>query len=67
MPELIDTESAALLFGVTAGAVRSWARQGKIPAIITPGGVWKFRREDVEQLAQPTIRPARTLAEPVPA
>jgi len=67
MTELLDTDAAAELFGVTANAVRAWARQGKIPTIVTPGGVYRFRRQDIEPLARPAIRTLRTPAEPIPA
>ena len=67
MADLIDADDVAAMFRVTPNAVRQWARHGKIPHLVTPGGVYRFRREDIEPLARPALRTLRTPAEPIPA
>lgn len=38
------------MFAVTPTTVKRWAEDGKLPGFRTPGGRWRFHREDVEQL-----------------
>lgn len=35
------------LFGVSSRTVRNWASAGLLPAIRTPGGSFRFNRDDV--------------------
>jgi excisionase family DNA binding protein len=36
------------MFGVTARTVSRWAKAGRLPHIVTPGGHVRFRRSDLE-------------------
>lgn len=45
---LIGAEVAAL-YHVSPQIVSSWARNGKIPAIRTPGGDWRYSRRWVRE------------------
>lgn len=38
---LLDTTQAAKHWNVAAGTIRRWIRAGKLPAVKTPGGVWR--------------------------
>lgn len=33
---------------VSVDTLRRWAEEGKVPAVRTPGGRWRFRREDID-------------------
>lgn len=46
---LMSAADAADLLEVPRSTVSRWARAGKIPAIRTIGGHWRFRRADIEQ------------------
>lgn len=39
-------------------SVTRWAREGKLRAIRTPGGRFKFRRDDIEKFAPENLRRA---------
>lgn len=46
----LTAEQVAERFEITAETARAWARTGKVPAIRTPGGHYRFRREDIEAI-----------------
>ena len=50
--ELITTEKAAEMLGVTQRTVRRWCNSGELPAQRTSGSWWVIRREDVERLRE---------------
>lgn len=52
---LLTTSEVARACSVDAETVRRWAREGRIAAITLPGGLKRFRREDVERMLTPTI------------
>jgi excisionase family DNA binding protein len=37
----------------TGETVRQWARTGRLRAIRSPGGRYKFRREDIDAILDP--------------
>ena len=37
------------LFGVHPQTVKKWADKGQLVGFRTPGGHWRFRREDIDQ------------------
>lgn len=41
--------------GISAVALRRWAREGQIPAVRFPSGRVRFRREDIEALLTPKV------------
>ena len=54
----ITTGQAGRAFGVTAGAVKKWIRQGKIRAIRTPGGHFRIPIDEVERLTRYVVTSA---------
>ena len=57
-----DTMTAievALFFGVDARSVCRWAKQGKLPHFETPGGRLRFRRPEIEKIAENAEERAR--------
>jgi len=52
--ELLTGEEIATTYKISQGTVRRWARDGILPvAAITPGGLRRYRRADVEALLHP--------------
>lgn len=45
---LMRPTEVAELFDVETDTVLDWARAGKLPAVRTPGGHWRFDRAAVE-------------------
>lgn len=54
---LLPSEVAAL-FRVDPKTVTRWAVQGRVTALVTPGGRRRFRSEDVRALLQASSMPA---------
>ena len=50
--EFLTTLDASRIFKKSPETVRLWEKQGKLPAIRTPGGQRLFKRDDVERLAR---------------
>lgn len=46
----LTADQVAEKFGISAEAVRGWARTGKVDAIRLPGGQYRFRREVIEAI-----------------
>jgi excisionase family DNA binding protein len=46
--ELLTTFDVCRRYGLKDRTVMAWAKTGKLPAIRTPGGQWRFRAADVE-------------------
>ena len=42
----------AQLFGVSPHTVTRWAREGRLPSFLTPGGHRRYPQEAVERLVQ---------------
>ena len=47
--ELLTVREVAETFRVSRTAVSRWAEEDRLPGFRTPGGRWRFRREDVER------------------
>ncbi|MET8334428.1 BldC family transcriptional regulator [Streptosporangium canum] len=47
---LLTAGEVAALFRVDPKTVTRWAKTGRIPSILTPGGHRRYRRVDVEAL-----------------
>jgi excisionase family DNA binding protein len=66
---LLTPREVAEVFGVRTTTIARWAREGTLPASLTPGGHRRYRREDVRQLldaqeqSTPLDEAARPLAE----
>ncbi len=48
----LTTSEAALRLGVHQDTVTRWAKEKRLPHMLTPGGWRKFRPRDVETFAQ---------------
>ncbi|MEU4577460.1 helix-turn-helix domain-containing protein [Nonomuraea sp. NPDC023979] len=44
------TAEVAAMFRVNPGTAASWAKAGKVPAIRTPGGHWRFPEDGIRAL-----------------
>jgi len=51
---MIETEVTEWL-RVEQDAVQRWAREGRIPAIKTPGGSWRFHRDELAAVVGATV------------
>lgn len=51
--ELLTSAEVATAYRVTTTTVRRWVAAGELEAIRLPGGRLRFRRADVERIAQP--------------
>lgn len=47
---LLTVEEVAALVRQDCETVRRWAREKSLPAIKLPGGIWRFRQEDISAL-----------------
>lgn len=54
---LLTSGEVAELFQVTVGAVHAWVREGKLKAIRTPGGMYRYYESEIKALLVPTIAP----------
>ncbi|MFC2757120.1 helix-turn-helix domain-containing protein [Propionibacterium acidifaciens] len=53
----MTTREVSRAFGVDPSTVRRWIMQGKLaPALVTPGGQYRFRKADL-QIPSPTSEP----------
>lgn len=49
---LLRPGQVAILMQVSRRSVAKWAREGRLPSIVTPGGHRRFRADDVRQLVE---------------
>jgi excisionase family DNA binding protein len=47
-PDILTPSQVAELFAVHPTTVKIWADKGLLVGFKTPGGHWRFRREDVD-------------------
>ncbi|WP_432705525.1 helix-turn-helix domain-containing protein [Actinoallomurus iriomotensis] len=62
-PDLLLTpKEVAAMFGISVPTLATWARDGALPYVPTPGGHRRYRRADVRALLEKknTAEPART-------
>lgn len=52
-PDVLNSSDVAALFDVSLETVSRWADAGKLAHFRTPGGHYRFRREDVEAFLRP--------------
>jgi excisionase family DNA binding protein len=57
--EFLMLKEAAAYFGVSTGSVRNWIREGKLRAILTPGGHRRIRKSDFEEFLKKYQKQAR--------
>lgn len=62
---LLAVREAALLLGVKPATLYQWAYKRRIPVVklFGPRGALRFRLQDVQQLIQDSLRPARRSAD----
>jgi predicted site-specific integrase-resolvase len=44
---LLTPADVAAKFGVGVQTIGRWARQGKLPVVLTPGGVRRYRADEI--------------------
>jgi excisionase family DNA binding protein len=52
MPTLLTRKEVASLFRVSPRTIKRWTADGKLTAILTPGGSPRYRSEDVDRLLE---------------
>lgn len=57
--QLLTTEEVATLFRVDPKTVSRWVTSGRLEATRTPGGHFRFRPADIDQLVNASAAPAR--------
>lgn len=62
---LLTTSEVAQTFGVDPSTVRRWVMLGKLaPALVTPGGQYRFRRADLQIPSPEPPEPSEQAHEP---
>ena len=56
--DFLTRGQVAALFGVSAHTVTRWAREGKLPHLVTPGGQYRFPRESIQASSREAAVPA---------
>jgi excisionase family DNA binding protein len=56
--QYLTRSDVAKLLGVSPNTVTRWAREGRLPCLVTLGGHHRFDREQVEQLRKGLTRTA---------
>jgi excisionase family DNA binding protein len=54
--QYLTRSDVAKLLGVSPNTVTRWAREGRLPCLVTLGGHHRFDREQVEQLRKGLTR-----------
>jgi excisionase family DNA binding protein len=49
-PKILTTAEVAAIFRVDAKTVGRWVAEGRLSAIRTPGGQYRFARHEIEQM-----------------
>lgn len=50
LPELMTVPEVAEALKVTDESIHRWARDGKLPYVLLPSGIKRFRRDDIEAI-----------------
>lgn len=58
--DLLRRGQVALLFGVSPPTVTRWAREGRIPSVMTPGGQRRYPKEAIQRLLDVSRRDNRS-------
>ncbi len=62
--EYLTPGQAATLLHVSPKTLNRWAHEGRVPCIVTLGGHRRFRRDDIEAIAERMQRGAIDQSEP---
>ena len=65
-PDLLTAGQAARLLHVVPRVLNGWARRGVVPCVVTAGGERRFRRSDIEGLADDGFAGVREPRRPPP-
>jgi excisionase family DNA binding protein len=60
--EVLSRSEVAETFGVSPSTITRWAREGKLPCIVTLGGQRRYLRDDVAKLVAAARRAAMPLS-----
>jgi excisionase family DNA binding protein len=52
-PKRLRIGAAAARLGVSAKTLRAWAKDGKVPAVVTPSGYYLFDPTDLDRVYRP--------------
>lgn len=58
--ELLKLTEIARLMGVRRATVARWVRDGRLPAVQTPGGHWRVRSSEVDAMLKNAVQPEDT-------
>lgn len=58
----VTTGEVAKRLAVDPATVRRWAIEGRLPAVVTPGGHYRFREADIDAFLAPAARGAAPAA-----
>ncbi len=61
---LLSRREVAALFGVSPHTIYRWAREGRLPVLMTLGGRRRYPADEIARLAQSQAVPMRTDAKP---
>jgi excisionase family DNA binding protein len=50
--DALTTNEVAALLCISPRTIRRWAAEGRLPAVVMPGGKYGFRSEEVRELAR---------------
>ena len=56
VPRFLSRREVAALFNVSPHTVYRWAREGRLPYLLTPGGRRRYPRDAVERLAASALQ-----------
>jgi excisionase family DNA binding protein len=62
--DLLRPGEVAQVFGVRTATAARWAREGRLVAVLTPGGHRRYRRADVQALVDAEAAPETPEAAP---
>lgn len=48
--DLLWPGEAAAMLGVNRQTLQRWAREGRVPVVVSPGGRRRYRRDDLAQM-----------------
>ena len=51
----MTARQVAGLFEVSPSTVLRWAKDGRLPALVTPGGRFRFPRESIQEMTKVSI------------
>ena len=59
--EWVSAKQVARMLGIDPSTVYRWCRSGKVPACQTPGGQYRIKKEDADQILKPVVPEAAVI------